>query len=88
MARRKSKKQKKQTDARTRSANLVKKSGSSSYSSEEEINLPVLDTNSKKSKTTVFSETQVKLLYKDLFKTLIVTLVVFIVLLSIFVYMR
>ncbi|GIK83955.1 MAG: hypothetical protein BroJett025_05770 [Patescibacteria group bacterium] len=42
----------------------------------------------QKTKTTVFSETQVNLLYKDLGKTLIVTAVVFVVLLSIFLYMR
>lgn len=38
--------------------------------------------------TTVFSNSQVKLLYRDLFKTLVVTLIVFTVLLSIFIYMR
>lgn len=43
---------------------------------------------SQKSQTTFFSESQVKLLYKDLLKTLLVTIVVCIVLLSIFVFMR
>lgn len=41
-----------------------------------------------KSQTTFFSQTQVKLLYKDLLKTFLVTMVVFIVLLSIIVFMR
>lgn len=39
-------------------------------------------------KTTFFSQSAVKLLYKDLLKTLIITIVVFVVLLSILVYMR
>ena len=82
MARRKTKKQKKQTDNKVNqnSINL------------EEVVLESIskDTSdkSKKIKTTIFSQSQVKLLYKDLLKTAVVTLVVFIVLLSIFMYMR
>lgn len=38
--------------------------------------------------STVFLESQVHLLYKDLAKTLLITVVVFFVLLSIFLYMR
>lgn len=41
-----------------------------------------------KNPTTVFSQSQVNLLYKDLVKTMIVTCVVAVVLLSIFLYMR
>ena len=41
-----------------------------------------------KNQATVFSQSQVNLLYKDLRKTAMVTVVVSIVLLSIFLYMR
>lgn len=47
-----------------------------------------LDQKVEKSQTTVFLESQVNLVYKDLARTLLVTVVVFCVLLSIFVYMR
>jgi len=78
MARHKTKKQKKQSDIKTNSINL------------EGVTLESEDTSnkSKKIKTTVFTKSQVKLLYKDLLKTAAVSLFVFIVLLSIFVYMR
>jgi len=78
MARHKTKKQKKQSDIKTNSINL------------EGVTLESEDTSnkSKKIKTTVFTKSQVKLLYKDLLKTAAFSLFVFIVLLSIFVYMR
>lgn len=78
MARYKTKKQKKKTvkkiaQAQTKPGKL-----------DENKNISI----KTKTQTTVFSKSQVKLLYKDLFKTLVVTLIVFTVLLSIFIYMR
>ena len=79
MARYKTKKQKKKSDYRKPVA-------------KETVAAPIKKTNniavSEKSKTSVFSQTQVNLLYKDLLKTVVVTVVVFTVLLSIFMYMR
>lgn len=80
MARKKTKKQKKKADSRVNEISI---------NLEEVVSdLLITSSKSKKNKTTFFSESQVKLLYKDLLKTAVVTLVVFIVLLLIFVYMR
>jgi hypothetical protein len=78
MARYKTKKQKKKI------AQKVAPVKSNPSSIEQSIKI------SKKTETqtTVFSDSQVKLLYGDLFKTLVVTIIVFAVLLSIFFYMR
>ncbi|MBP7842687.1 hypothetical protein KA017_01650 [Candidatus Woesebacteria bacterium] len=51
-----------------------------------QIELPTVT--KAKSPTTVFSQSQVNLLYRDLLKTFIVTSIVTVVLLSIFLYMR
>lgn len=82
MARRKTKKQKKQSDSR------VKVAAQTTVSVSENREPVVLEQPKQKIKTTIFTQSQVKLLYKDLLKTLVVTVLVFIVLLSIFIYMR
>ena len=82
MARKKTKKQKKQSELRTHQVKVtVSDSG-----------LPVITSTKKaeisKNNATHLEQTQVSLLYRDLLKTLTVTLVVFFVLLFIFLYMR
>ncbi len=79
MARVKTKKQKKKADARVVIPRF-----------EPQVTIVATEkvTQEAKVKTTVFSQSQVNLLYKDLAKTFIVTVIVAVVLLSIFVYMR
>jgi len=85
MARYKTKKQKKKI---AKKATQVKVKPSS-IKADSTLGVSELKISTKnKIQATVFSNSQVKLLYRDLFKTLVVTIIVFTVLLSIFIYMR
>jgi len=85
MARYKTKKQKKKADNRISSQPVY---DLNQINIDLETKPKKTSINTAKNQTTVFSKSQVNLLYKDLGKTLVVTLVVFFVLLSIFLYMR
>ena len=79
MARTKTKKQKKKADARV----------TITHFQPQIVVEPIRKVEQEtKVKTTVFSQSQVNLLYKDLTKTFIVTVIITLVLLSIFIYMR
>ena len=81
MARKKTKKQKRVADQKVVAPKIiVDESGAVSVVSEKK--------SKSKIKSTVFTNSQVSLLYKDLLKTFLVTIIVFVVLLSIFAYMR
>ena len=82
MARKKTKQQKIQSEARKKQVTVFL----------NESGLPVVSPTKKpisqENRATKLSQSQVSLVYKDLLKTLIVTVVVFTVLLFIFVYLR
>jgi hypothetical protein len=96
MARYKTKKQKKKAAKKIKNfavnpVNLEKSDTSafsSALSSSKNVKSEIIINKKRETPTTVFSKSQVKLLYRDLFKTLVVTIIVFTVLLSIFLYMR
>jgi len=81
MARKKTKLQKKIADQRVITPTvLIDDSGA--------VSVIKLKESKSKIKSTVFDDSQVSLLYKDLLKTFLVTVIVFSVLLFIFMYMR
>lgn len=90
MARKRTKKQKKQTDQKLKSRNVsvaLNESGMPEVvaDSKKSVRKPV---HKAQNKSTKMNKSQVSLIYKDLLKTAVVSLIVFILLLFIFVYMR